>query len=186
MKKIPILLIMSLLIGAGCEGPVGPPGLDGLPGPQGPQGVAGAEAYVVEYEFSFVAPDYGEFLFYDDVEALPSDVVLVYLLWGEDEDGLEIWRLLPQSQITEFGWLQYNFDFTEDYAYVFMEADFLLDDLGADFTDGWVARVVIVPGGFVDGRSLPVDYSDYNAVKEAYGIPDIPLPEGYEVINRFE
>ena len=152
-------------------------------------GFDGEESYVFEYEFDFLSEDGYSFYhtFPDGFEALPSDVVLVYLLWGSDDSGNDIWRLLPQSQMMEFGWLQYNYDFTQNDFSIFMEADFPLGNLGPNFTNDWVARVVVVPGQFLSGGRLKstVDYSDYNAVKEAFDLPDKPLPEGYTIQKRF-
>ncbi len=187
MRKFNLLLLFVLLIGAACEGPPGLPGPQGLQGPQGQSGVAGLEAFVIEYEnINFVAPDYEVLLEYDDVEAIDDDVVLVYFLWGTEVDNgetLELWRLLPQSIETNLGRVNYNFEWTKRYAYVFMDANFPLSQAGADLTDGWVARVVVIPGRNVDGRTKQVDYADYNAVKEAYGIPEIPLRKG-TIVNR--
>ena len=154
MKKfIPGAILLSFALLSGCiteEGPQGPPG---PVGPQGPAGVDAENAYVFEYEnINFTAPDYDAILSYpDDFEGLASDVALAYLLWGvENVDGedLEIWRPLPQTVLTEFGTLIYNYDFTLNDVRIFLDADFSLDQLGAIDTDDWVARVVVVPGDF--------------------------------------
>lgn len=177
---LPLLLLGACTFeGTGPQGPVGPQG------PEGPAGRDGEEAYVFEYsQVNFTSPDYRVFLeFPESFQMLESDMVLVYMLWGVEDFGngpTDIWRQLPQSQINEFGWMQYNFDFTRYDVSVFIEADFNKDILGAAFTDDWVVRTVVIPGQF-GGRSN-VDYSDYHAVVEAFGLKKLPIPAG--VVDR--
>ncbi len=180
MKKlIYSVFIFFLLAAQSCIGPEGPMGPPGPRGQDGFDGVDGEEAFVFEYNFDFEAPDYRVlFEFPNGFEALESDVVLVYLLW-DVQDGVEVWRMLPQSMFTDFGFLQYNFDFTRFDAAVFLDSDFNLNNLGSPYLSNWLARVVVVPGQF-SGR---VDYRDYHTVKEMFNLPDKELPAGY-VINK--
>ncbi|MEQ9405616.1 MAG: hypothetical protein RIM99_18650 [Cyclobacteriaceae bacterium] len=163
MKKLYILFIIIGMVSVGChEGPPGPPGYDGL------DGLNGEESYVFEYELSFTAPDYSVMLeLPNSFTMLDSDVMLLYFLW-DIQDGTEIWRSLPQTLYFQDGMLEYNFDFTKFDANVFLDGTVDLDGLGADLTDNWIARVVVVPGLF-SGRTS-IDYSDYNQVKELYNL----------------
>ena len=177
MKRIilSILILIPILI-QGCyvetEGPPGPSGFNGQDGRDGQDGENGLEAFVFEYEFTFNRTDYREILSLpDDFQMLESDVALVYFLWEVDDNDNEIWRLLPQNIFTPEGLLQYNFDFTRVDASVFLDAEFNLDNLGPSYLDDWIARVVVVPGNF-NGR---MDFTDYNAVKEAFDLKDIEL-----------
>jgi len=180
MKAIITLIsLLSILSFSSCfisdDGQVGPVGPQGPAGPQGPQGAAGESGFVFEYtDINFTAPDYEVFLNYpDDFESLPSDVAIVFLLWGVEEiDGeeVEIWRQLPQTLIVEEGLLQYNFDFSQNDVRLFMDADFPLDLLTANDTDEWIARVVVVPGNFWNGRR---DFSDYYELEKELGLPEI-------------
>ena len=182
MKTFATLISLAFfLVLQSCMGPEGPPGPPGPRGADGLDGLDGEEAYVFEYVFDFEAPEYSVLLEFTDFEALDSDVVLVYLLW-DIQDEVEIWRMLPQNSITEFGFLSYNYDFTKFDARVFLESDFNLDQLGSPDLDNWLARVVVVPGQFA-GR---IDYSDYNAVKELFNLPDRELPVGYSFTARPE
>ncbi len=183
MKKlIYSAFALILLFAQSCVGPEGPPGPQGFDGFDGADGADGQEAFVFEYVLDFETPDYSVLLEYPNgFTALDSDVVLVYMLWDKDGDT-EIWRMLPQSMITEFGFLQYNFDFTKFDTRLFLDADFNLDNLGSQFLDNWLARVVVVPGQFT-GR---MDYSDYNAVKEMFNLPDKEIPSGYVISARPE
>lgn len=177
MKRfiLSILILLPILIQS-CyvesEGPPGPRGFDGRDGRDGLNGLDGQPAFVFEYEFTFNRTNYREILALpDDFQMLESDVALVYFLWEVDDNDNEIWRLLPQNIFTPDGLLQYNFDFTRFDASVFLEAEFNLDFLGPSYLENWIARVVVVPGNF-DGR---IDYSDYNAVKQAFDLKELEL-----------
>lgn len=179
-----ISVVILLIIAGACRGPEGPPGPMGAPGPrgpQGPQGPAGEEGIVIEYEeVHFLAPDYSVFLDFG-IQALPSDAVLVYALWGtETVDGefFEIWRLLPQTTFQQDGLLIYNYEHTDVDVELFLEANFNIAnaELGPEVLEDWVIRIVIVPAQYLDNGRLAekVDVSDYKAVKEYYNLPDMP------------
>ena len=151
------------------DGPIGP---QGPSGPQGPQGEPGESGYVFEWEgVNFTAPDYQTILSYpNNFTPLASDVALVYMLW-DIQDGLEVWRPIPQTILTVDGLLQYNYDYTQFDVRLFLDAEFPLDWLTAADTDAWVVRVVVVPGDFWNtGGRLD---TDYYAIAEALGLPDI-------------
>jgi len=170
MKKIFTLLLFGIVLFA-CEGPQGIPGDDGFDGLDGIDGFDGEESFVFEYELSFTAPDYSAFLeLPSDFTMLDSDVMLAYLLWEVLDDGTEVWRAIPQSLFFTDGILHYNYDFTQFDATIFLDGTVSLDGLGANYTDNWIARLVVVPGQFTNGRST-VNLSDYNEVKEYFELP---------------
>lgn len=175
MKKLYILLLLTVgLVSLSCEeGPPGPSGYDGL------DGLNGQESFVFEYELSFTAPDYSVLLnLPEDFVMLDSDVMLVYFLW-DVQDGVEVWRALAQQLYFADGILAYNFDHTKFDANVFLDGTIDLDGLGADHTDNWLARVVVVPGQFSGGRTS-LDLSDYDQVKKFFDLsPSQFETEGY-------
>ncbi len=174
MKRLNILLITVAIGLSGCyyDGTRGPRGYDGRDGLDGIDGVDGEESYVFEYEFSFTAPDYSVILnLPNDFNMLDSDVALVYFLWEVTNDGVEVWRALPQTLYFSDGVLKYNYDFTKFDVSVFLDGTVNFDGLGANTTDNWIARVVVVPGQFA-GR---IDYSDYNAVKDFFEFSESKL-----------
>ena len=172
------LAILSIIITSCTTSSVGPEGPPGQEGPVGPEGAQGESAFVFEYtDVDFTTPDYEVVLPYpDDFEGIASDVLLVYLLWEvtTDSDGnnVEIWRQMPQTVYTEMGQIQYNFDFTIFDVRLFMTTEFDAELLKPIDTDDWIVRAVIVPGNFWGSRSS-IDHSDYFAVKEAYGLPEL-------------
>ena len=167
MKKLFLLAFVSVVISSCEQGPQGPPGRDGF---DGIDGLNGEEAYVFEYQFDFTAPEYSALLeLPNDFNMLDSDVMLAYLLWEVTEDGTEIWRALPQSLYFQDGILEYNYDFTKFDASIFLDGTVNLNGLGADLTENWIARLVVVPGLF-SGRSV-IDFSNYDEVREFYQLP---------------
>ncbi|MEP0987593.1 collagen-like protein [Ekhidna sp.] len=175
MKRLYILFAIIGLISFSCN--QGIPGPTGRPGQDGLDGLNGEEGYVFEYEFSFTAPDYSILLnLPDDFVMLDSDVMLVYFLWDVTDDGTEVWRSLPQTLFFTDGMLQYNYDFTKFDANVFLDGTVNLNGLGADLTDNWIARVVVVPAQF-SGR---IDYSNYEEVKAYFNLsPSILATKNY-------
>lgn len=157
MKKIiALFLIIAAVSFQACEGPMGPPGIDGQDGQDGVNIVA--EVFEVEADFTAT----GNFGFVDPYgfEILPSDKVLVYKLFGQDEER-DVWRLLPQTIYLPQGIFSYNFDFTTLNYSVFLEGNFDLNTLAPEWTDGQIFRVVIVPADFIDSR---IDYSNYEGM----------------------
>ncbi len=172
-----IFLLSGFVFIFSCEGPAGPMG------PQGPDGAPGEiiEAFVYEIEFDFVGPNYGVFYeFPATPEVLPSDVVLVYFLWDID-NGTDVWKPIPFTLFTEDGIVSYTFDFTQFDVLILLESNFDPALYTPEITDGWVARVVVIPGVLIPpgGR---MDFSDYYEVEAAYGLP--VLPQHGKAINR--
>lgn len=162
MKKLAgILFIVAAVIFTSCDGPmgpVGPPGEDG--------GLEYATIYDIEgdftsgnnYNFGYVFPNGGIY---------ESDVVLVYILW-EVVDGLEVWRLCPQTVITDEGVILYNFDYTYEDVQVFLEFTVPEGSLLPAETDNQVFRIAVVPADFAALKS--VDVSDINSILQYPGV----------------
>lgn len=159
----------------------GPPGPRGPQGPPGFDGQDGDEFVAIAYEFgpiSFSADnEYGTFLLFDD-EDLPniyeSDKALTYLLDldAEQNDGLDVWSPLPQTRFNEVGTYVYNYNFTREDVYVYMDANFSLNLLNGAETDNKFFRVIIIPAESTQRTSDSVDYDDYNAVMKHYGLTE--------------
>jgi hypothetical protein len=148
INKIGSFLIMLFLFSA-CEGPTGPPG------PPGDDGaVLVANAFEIEVDFNAgngyrIIEDYG-------FEVFPFDVTLVYILWEQD-NGTDIWRLLPQVLEFPEGQLQYNYDFTQTDVSIFLDGTVNFNILGSEWTQDQVFRVVVIPAdnvGLVNINSL--------------------------------
>ena len=181
MRKISLIFgaFLSLFI-ISCEGPEGPPGYDGYDGRDGQDGEDGVNILgtVIDIQGDFVADDYSIFYeFPQTVEVFESDVVLVYILWDQTEDGngdpVDIWRLLPQTRLLDQGILQYNYDYTFFDVNIFLEADFNLGTLPAGDTDDQVFRIAVLPADLAQGSRL--DRSNINAVMSLMGASELDV-----------
>ena len=183
MNRLYILITIIGLLSLSCtQNLPGPEGIQGAQGQDGLNGTNGTESFVFEYEFSFTAPEYSQLVSLpSDFNMLDSDIMLVFFLWDVTDDGLEVWRSLPQTLYFENGILNYNYDFTKYDANIFLDGTVNLNSLGAGHTDNWIARIVVVPGQFANGRTS-VDYTDYNQVKEMFDLsPSSLATENYPV-----
>jgi hypothetical protein len=172
LRKISAFLILTVAaVLASCEGPMGPPG---IPGEDGYNFVGttfeftGDFTPANDYQLVFNFSDNG----FDPYE---SDVILAYILWT-NEDGLDFWRPLPQTQYFPSGAiLQYNFDFTGDIPNdrivdmsVFLDGDVDLSTLSSEYTMNQTFRVVVVPSDFMSLAN--VDASDVNSILNSSSI----------------
>ena len=157
MKKITsILLILAAVIITSCEGPMGPPGLPGNDG----DALIGT-IFEIEGDFTPSNEYTLYFEFPNDFEIYDTDVVLVYILW-EQVDGLDVWRLLPQTVVLPEGIIQYNFDYTVADVQVFMEFTIPEKDLLPAETDEQIFRIAVLPADFTAKKS--VDVNDFNSI----------------------
>ncbi|MGB5648222.1 collagen-like protein [Muriicola sp.] len=176
MKKMSLFFsALAVVFMISCEGPAGPPGPPGFDGFDGQDGI-NILGTVFEIEGSFnQANDYA--LLYEfptTVEVFESDVVLVYILWDQAEDGngdpVDIWRLLPQTRLLDQGILQYNFDHTFFDVSVFLESDFDLATLQTGDTDNQVFRIAVLPAAY--GTTGKLDTSNIDAVMRALNVSE--------------
>lgn len=154
MKKLTSILIvaMTLFLGA-CEGPMGPPGQDG-------DSFIGS---VFEIKGDFTPAN--NYLIYDtypsNLVVYDTDVVLVYILW-EDANGLDVWRLLPQTVVLPDGVIQYNYDYTYTDFQVFMEFTIPAEDLLPAETQNQIFRIAVLPADFIAKKD--VNINDFNSI----------------------
>jgi hypothetical protein len=167
MKKFSVvlgsLITLFFMSCTGTQGPQGFDGFDGLDGFDGRDGINGADGVnilgqVLDIEGSFTFENDFAILyeFPQTVEVFESDIVLVYLLWDQTEDGngeaVDIWRLMPQTRILDQGLLQYNFDHTFLDVNLFLESNFDLTTLQSGDTDNQVFRIAILPANLTEGK----------------------------------
>jgi len=170
MKKL-LLFASALIIGfSSCTGPTG---LDGPLGPEGPRGQDGGLVYASAIELigDFTPKNNFQIVEPFGFEVFPADVTLVYVKWGELDDGTKLWRQLPQSAYLPQGILTYNFDFTTTDFSIFLDGtvpDFAKID--PVYLNDQVFRIVVVPAEFLQtGR---VGSKSYENVTKAFGIRD--------------
>lgn len=172
-KLIPLLFVIAILF-QGCKGDDGAPGVDGgtVLGTTfdiTKVNFTSANKYVTSYTFAATSPN---------VKVLESDLVLIYIYWGQDVLGnaLDAWRLMPQTTYdTGLGALIYNFDRTTTDFSIFLDGNVDYSKLPASYTQNQTFRVVIIPSDFSSRKSGTVDYSDYEAVKKFYNIDETKI-----------
>ena len=176
MKRVTQILGIGLLaLIMACEGPSGPPGPPGPPGFDGQDGI-NILGQVFEIQGTF-SPANNYSLFFDfplTTEVFESDLVLVYILWEQFDDGsgelLDVWRLLPQVRILNQGLLQYNYDHTFVDVSLFLESDFDLGTLLPGDTDNQIFRIAVVPADFA--ASARMDVSNMEAVMKSLDVEE--------------
>lgn len=166
MKRILTLISVFTLLLTACEGEPGPPGFDGLDGLDG--AIIASSAFEIEVDFN--AANNFEFIEPYGFTVLPSDVTLVYILW-DTSNGLDIWRLMPQTVTFNDGSLVYNFDFTQQDVRLFLDGTTDFNALDNVWTQGQIFRVVVIPADNIVG----VDVSNINAVLNANNIQSIDV-----------
>ncbi|MFK7814147.1 MAG: collagen-like protein [Maribacter sp.] len=177
MKKATLILgafITLLMISCSVGGVDGRDGFDGLDGLDGQDGLDAPLPKVIDIEGTFTLDnDFGiRHTFEENIEVLPTDVVLVYLLWdqvdGSDGELIDIWRLLPQTRILDQGLLIYNYEHTFVDVDIFLEADFDLGTLQSGDTDNQIFRIAVLPAETTGKSSL--DRSDIASVMAYLGL----------------
>lgn len=168
--KLALLWMLVIPIFLACEGDPGPPGPVGPQGPAGP--ISTALMYEVEFDLNSGNNWSALYTFPAEDEILWEDVVLVYLLYA-NEDGKDIWRLMPVSFFNDAGTININYDFTLDDVNIFAEASYPLDpDL--DHFDNEIARIVVIPAAESPNfRKESIDYKNFEAVKAAYNLKEL-------------
>lgn len=187
MKKISTLLIGAFFALASCttdsvQGPPGPPG------PQGPEGISGVNGFVgtaIDVTGDMTAENfYTLTLYFDDInlEVLESDAVLVYVKVGDGQDDangvpIEIFRALPQTYFQGDKTVQYNFDFTFEDVFIFLdginsdgtELDFAA--LDEEFRLNQKFRVIVIPADFAQNRKQ-LDLTNMKSVMKEFNIKE--------------
>ena len=165
MKKFTLILFIAITaIFSSCEGPMGLPGNDGEDG-----GIMLASIFEIQDNFTS-SNDYKlYFEFPNDFEIYNTDIVLVYILW-DNVNGLDIWRLMPQTTVLHNGVIQYNFDYTVADVQVYLDFTIPENDLTPADTDNQVFRIAVVPADFTAKKS--VDINDFNSILHA---PELKL-----------
>lgn len=160
MKKIILLLAV-----------VGIFGFQSCTGPEGPQGQPGynVEAEVFEITADFLPSTNFSTLIPLNPTILSSDMVLVYRLY-DIYNGDDVWRLIPQTVYLPQGEFDYNYDFTKNDINIFLDSDFDLTTLSAQWSQNQTFRIVIIPGYF--SNKSAIDTNDYNAVIKGFNIDD--------------
>lgn len=131
-----------------------------------------AEVFEINQSTTFNAGNNYRINYTLNPQIFSSDMILVYRLDGVDGQE-DVWVPLPKTYYVNGGIdeVDYSYDFSVSKIYIYLgftNSAFLTPDL----TNNQVFRVVIIPGFLSNKGTSTVDFSDYNAVIQAYGLND--------------
>ena len=165
MKKylfISIILIAIVACKKGDIGPAGPQGSQGYTGPQGPQGVAG-NANVMQYTFgaqNFNTNSSIQLFVTTSQDTMNRSQWFVYFF------AADRWLFLPGIGNTG------NF-YRVTMGYGAGKVIFYIDRFGSVSESFTKARVIrIYANGETTGGRMAVDFTDYEAMRRYYNLPD--------------
>ena len=171
MKKFSMLLSFIAVLFISCEGEPGPAGFDGLNGRDGLDGADGLIGSIFEADITFTADnDYQDLVdFPTSIEVLTSDIVIAYILSGND-NGVDIWEPLPQTLFFEENdILLYGYDHTDANIRFFMDGTVDFETLDPLYTDGVIFRVAIIPANL----ATKINTLDINEVMGALKVEKV-------------
>jgi hypothetical protein len=137
------------------------------------------EAEVFEINNANFGPEGGVYTswYYLDPAIFPADMILVYRLAGVDA-GRDVWELIPRTVFTDFGPVDFDFNFTTNDIQLVMASDVNLGSV-PNFTQNQVFRVVIIPG--FDNSAVALNKNsanyDYNYIVKKYNIDESNIRE---------
>lgn len=155
-----IILFIAVAFFTSCEGVPGEDGLDG-------DSFIGT-VFEIEGDFTKANDFRLYFTFPEKIKVYESDVVLVYILWEQDNSNKDVWRLLPQTIVLDEGILQYNYDFTLADVQIFLGGSINLQSLLPSEALDQIFRIVVVPASFAKNNTL--EAGDYNLLINSLGI----------------
>ena len=166
-----ISLLLTLAFLPACEDEPGPSVRDGLD----EESFLGS---VFEIEGDFTSEN-NYSLFFEFPQSLTvdeSDVVLVYILCEQleenEEEPLDVWRLLPQTVVLSEGVLQYNYDYTFLDVKIFLDGSVDFNTLRVSEAIDQVFRVVVLPADYAISQTLEI--SEYNLLIKSLDVnPEI-------------
>ncbi|MCC9073728.1 hypothetical protein LNQ49_19285 [Flavobacterium sp. F-65] len=176
MKKIITLFaIIGLVAFSSCEGPegpVGPPGFDGPPGSNTPL----PQTFEVQnVNLGSVNGDpklysiYSTFQFEIKSNLFDDETILIYRLAGATSSGLDVWELIPRTNIFPNGdILNYNFDFSKVDFTIYANGNYNLASRPT-FVNNQTFRFVIVPSDFLKAS---VNKNNYSEVMSALNLKE--------------
>lgn len=142
MKRLSLLLFGFGFLLMSCEGPEGPPGFPGV-------NILGK---VIEVNLDLNQGNgYQQVVTLPlDIEVFESDAILVYRHEGIF-DSADIWTPLPTTYFdTGGGTFLYTFNHTYFDVKFFLDGNFNLNTLGAEWTQNQLFRIAIVPAEYGD------------------------------------
>jgi len=170
MKRILSLIVLTSLFFVSCSS-------DGDQGPQGPPGEDGIDIVAEAFEVTGVNFNGSEYSVFaeipSNIEVLPTDSVLVYWLEEVDDNGNDVWSLMPQTIYFDDGQFQYTYNHTDFDVNIFLQGNIDLDTLGDRYTQNQVFKVVVLPVDYATTANL--DVSNYQNLKATIDVKELNI-----------
>ena len=86
------------------------------------------------------------------------------------DSNTPVWQLIPRTLYLSGGdELDYDYDFSREDFTIYADGTYNLSET-PEFIFNQTFRIVIIPGYFSNRSAQQIDFNDYDAVLEAYGI----------------
>ncbi len=99
-----------------------------------------------------------------------SDNILIYRMSDLIDSNTPVWQLIPRTLYLSGGdELDYDYDFSREDFTIYADGTYNLSET-PEYIFNQTFRIVIIPGYFSNRSDVQVDFNDYNAVIETFGI----------------
>lgn len=121
--------------------------------------------------FSYNSSTGGYFIYRSlNPQIYASDNILIYRMSDLIDSNTPVWQLIPRTVYFGNGdELDYDYDFSKEDFTIYANGTYDLSET-PEYIFNQTFRIVIIPGYFSSRRAVQVDFSDYNAVIETFGI----------------
>jgi hypothetical protein len=121
--------------------------------------------------FSYNSSTGGYFIYRSlNPQIYASDNILIYRMSDLIYSNTPVWQLIPRTIYFGNGdELDYDYDFSKEDFTIYANGTYDLSET-PEYIFNQTFRIVIIPGYFSSRRAVQVDFNDYNAVIETFGI----------------
>ena len=121
--------------------------------------------------FSYNSSTGGYFIYRSlNPQIYASDNILIYRMSDLIDSNTPVWQLIPRTLYLSGGdELDYDYDFSREDFTIYADGTYNLSET-PEYIFNQTFRIVIIPGYFSNRSNVQVDFNDYNAVIETFGI----------------
>lgn len=121
--------------------------------------------------FSYNSSTGGYFIYRSlNPQIYASDNILIYRMSDLIDSNTPVWQLIPRTLYLSGGdELDYDYDFSREDFTIYADGTYNLSET-PEYIFNQTFRIVIIPGYFSNRSDAQVDFNDYNAVIETFGI----------------
>jgi hypothetical protein len=121
--------------------------------------------------FSYNSSTGGYFIYRSlNPQIYASDNILIYRMSDLIDSNTPVWQLIPRTLYLSGGdELDYDYDFSREDFTIYANGTYNLSET-PEYIFNQTFRIVIIPGYFSNRSDVQVDFNDYNAVIETFGI----------------